>query len=149
MKIRKLQFHPCGNFKTDYRDELAIFDTDFGRLWISVGIVLLFGVVPFISSTCILHILNAIGIYAIAAVGLNLLIGYTGQISLCHGALFGVGAYTAAILVVRVGLPFLLTVPIAGVVSAAAGMVFGLPSARLKHLYLCVTLAGQLIIDMS
>ena len=148
MKMRKLQFHPCGNFKTSYQDELAIFNTDFGRLWISVGILLLFGVVPFISSPYILHILNSIGIYAIAAVGLNLLIGYTGQISLCHGAIFGVGAYTAAILVVKGGLPFFLTVPIAGVVCAAVGMVFGLPSARLKHLYFCVaTLAGQLIIE--
>jgi len=148
MKMRRLQFHPCGGFKTSYREELAIFGTDFGRLWLGIGLLLLFGVVPFISSTYMLYIINSIGIYAIAVIGLNLLIGYTGQISLGHGAFFGVGAYTAAILATKGGIPFLLTVPIAGVVSAAVGMVFGLPSARLKHLYLCIaTLAGQFIIE--
>jgi len=146
--MRKLQFHPCGSFKTSYQQDLNIFSTDFGRLWMGISIVLLFGVLPFISSAYILYVLNNIGIYAIAAVGLNLLIGFTGQISLGHGAFFGVGAYAAAILATKGGLPFFLAVPIAGVVSAAVGMVFGLPSARLKHLYLCIaTLAGQFIIE--
>ena len=48
--MRKLQFHPCGNYKESYREELAIFETDFGRLWMLIGLVLLFGVIPFISS---------------------------------------------------------------------------------------------------
>ncbi|MCF8143497.1 MAG: branched-chain amino acid ABC transporter permease [Deltaproteobacteria bacterium] len=146
--MRKLQFHPCGSFKTSYHQDLNIFSTDFGRLWMGIGIVLLFGVVPFISSSYTLYILNSVGIYAIAAVGLNLLIGFTGQISLGHGAFFGVGAYAGAILATRVGLPFFVAVPLAGVIAAAVGMVFGLPSARLKHLYLCIaTLAGQFIIE--
>jgi len=146
--MRKLQFHPCGNYKESYREELAIFETDFGRLWMLIGLVLLFGVIPFISSEYNLYILNTIGIYAIAAIGLNLLIGYTGQISLGHGAFFGVGAYAAAILATRAGFPFWAAVPAAGLVSAAVGMIVGLPSARLKHLYLCIaTLAGQFIIE--
>jgi len=148
--MRKLQFHPCGNFKESYLEELAIFATDFGRLWMLIGLVLLFGVIPipFISSPFVLYILNTIGIYAIAAIGLNLLIGYTGQISLGHGAFFGVGAYAAAILATRAGFPFWAAVPAAGLVTAAVGMIFGLPSARLKHLYLCIaTLAGQFIIE--
>jgi branched-chain amino acid transport system permease protein len=146
--MRKLQFHPCGSFKTSYHQDLHIFSTDFGRLWMGIGIVLLFGVVPFISDAYTLYIINNMGIYAIAAVGLNLLIGFTGQISLGHGAFFGVGAYAAAILATRGGIPFFLAVPIARVVAAAVGMVFGLPSARLKHLYLCIaTLAGQFIIE--
>ena len=146
--MRKLQFHPCGNFKESYLEELAIFATDFGRLWMLIGLVLLFGVIPFISSEYNLYILNTIGIYAIAAIGLNLLIGYTGQISLGHGAFFGVGAYAAAILATRAGFPFWAAVPAAGFVTAGTGMVFGLPSARLKHLYLCIaTLAGQFIIE--
>ena len=148
MKMRRLQLHPCGSFNTSYREELTIFDTDFGRLWVGIGLLFLFGVIPFISSAYTLYIINSIGIYAIAAIGLNLLIGYTGQISLGHGAFFGVGAYAAAILATKGGVPFLLTVPIAGIVSAAVGMIFGLPSARLKHLYLCIaTLAGQFIIE--
>jgi len=148
MKMRRLQFHPCGSFKTSYHEELTIFGTDFGRLWLGIGLLILFVVIPFISSPYALYILNSMGIYAIAAIGLNLLIGYTGQISLGHGAFFGVGAYTAAILATKGGVPFLLTVPIAGIASAAVGMIFGLPSARLKHLYLCIaTLAGQFIIE--
>ncbi|MEJ2586257.1 MAG: branched-chain amino acid ABC transporter permease [Deltaproteobacteria bacterium] len=146
--MRKLQFHPCGNYKVSYLEELSIFGTDFGRLWMLIGIALLFGVIPFISSAYLLYILNSIGIYSIAAVGLNLLIGFTGQISLGHGAFFGVGAYAGAILATRLSFPFWLSVPLAGVVAAAVGMIFGLPSARLKHLYLCIaTLAGQFIVD--
>ena len=146
--MRKLQFHPCGNFKESYEDELSIFETDFGRLWLIVGLVLLFGVIPLISSAYMLYILNTIGIYAIAAIGLNILIGNTGQISLGHGAFFGVGAYTAAILATRANSPFLLSLLAAGLMTAAVGIVFGLPSARLKHLYLLIaTLAGQFIIE--
>ena len=146
--MRKLQFHPCGNYKESYFEELHIFETDFGRLWMWIGIALLFGVVPFVSSPYFLYILNMVGIYSIAAIGLNILIGYTGQISLGHGAFFGVGAYAAAILATRLNFPFILTVPLAGLITAAVGMVFGIPSGRLKHLYLTIaTLAGQFIIE--
>lgn len=146
--MRKLQFHPCGNFKETYEAELAIFETDFGRLWMLIGIVLLFGVIPFVSSPYILYVLNIIGIYSMAAVGLNILTGYTGQISLGHGAFFGVGAYTAAILASKAHSPFLLSLLAAGVVTAAVGFIFGLPSSRLKHLYLLIaTLAGQFIME--
>jgi len=146
--MRKLQFHPCGNFNETYGQELTIFETDYGRLSMLIGLILLFAVVPFISSAYILYVINIIGIYAIAAIGLNLLIGYTGQISLGHGAFFGVGAYSAAILATKASFPFLVAVPLAGVITAIVGMFFGLPSARLKHLYLCIaTLASQFILE--
>ena len=146
--MRNLQLHPCGNFKESYGQELTIFETDFGRLATVVGLILLFAVVPFVSGAYILYIIITIGIFAIAAIGLNLLIGYTGQISLGHGAFFGVGAYAAAILATKVGVPFLIAVPAAGVITALVGMVFGIPSVRLKHLYLCIaTLAGQIILE--
>lgn len=146
----KLQFHPCGNFKESYQEELTIFETDFGRLWLIIGLALLFGVIPLISSTYMLYILNTMGIYAIAAIGLNILIGYTGQISLGHGAFFGVGAYAAAILATKASFPFVLAVPTAGIATAGVGIIFGLPSARLKHLYLLIaTLAGQFIIEYA
>jgi branched-chain amino acid transport system permease protein len=146
--MRKFQFHPCGDFKESYLEEITIFETDFGRLWLLIGLLILFGVIPFISDAYILYIVNTIGIYSIAAIGLNLLIGYTGQISLGHGAFFGVGAYSGAILATKAGFPFIIAVPVAGLITAAVGMVFGLPSARLKHLYLCIaTLAGQFIIE--
>ena len=146
--MRKLQFRPCGNFNESYEEELAIFETDFGRVCLLIGLLLLFVVIPFIVGPYSLYILNTIGIYAIAAIGLNLLIGYTGQISLGHGAFFGVGAYTAAILATKTGFPIWLSIPAAGIVTAAVGVLFGLPSARLKHLYLLIaTLAGQFIIE--
>jgi branched-chain amino acid transport system permease protein len=146
--MRKLQFHPCGNFNETYEQELTIFETDYGRLSMLIGLILLFAVVPFISSAYLLYIINIIGIYAIAAIGLNLLIGYTGQISLGHGAFFGVGAYSAAILATKASFPFVIAVPLAGVITAIVGMFFGLPSARLKHLYLCIaTLASQFILE--
>lgn len=146
--MRKLQFRPCGNFNESYEEELAIFETDFGRVCLLIGLLLLFVVIPFIVGPYSLYILNTIGIYAIAAIGLNLLVGYTGQISLGHGAFFGVGAYTAAILATKTGFPIWLSIPAAGIVTAAVGVLFGLPSARLKHLYLLIaTLAGQFIIE--
>jgi branched-chain amino acid transport system permease protein len=81
-------------------------------------------------------------IYAIAVLGLNLLVGYSGQISLGHGAFFCLGAYTGAILLDKTSIPHLLTVPAAGLVCFAAGFALGLPALRLRGLYLAlVTLA--------
>lgn len=144
----RLRLHPCGNYRERYEQELTIFETDFGRLWLWVGLAILFGIIPFLSSEYMLYVLNNVAIAAIAATGLNLLIGYTGQISLGHGAFFGVGAYSAAILAYKAGFPFWISIPAAGVVTALVGMVFGLPSIRLKRLYLTIaTLAGQFIIE--
>jgi branched-chain amino acid transport system permease protein len=146
--MRRLRFHPCGNYNETYKEELAIFETDFGRLATLVGLILLFAVVPFTVNAYVLYIINTIGIFAIAAIGLNLLIGYTGQISLGHGAFFGVGAYSGAILSTKVGIPFIIAVPAAGVITAIIGVIFGSPSIRLKHLYLCIaTLASQFILE--
>ena len=149
-RMRKLKLHPCGKFNERYDEELTIFGTDFGGLWIWIGLFLLFVIVPlpYISSHYLLYVVNHIGIAAIAAIGLNILIGFTGQISLGHGAFFGVGAYSAAILATAVGFPFWLSVLSAGLITAFVGMIFGIPSVRLKHLYLTIaTLAGQFIIQ--
>ncbi|NWF93340.1 MAG: branched-chain amino acid ABC transporter permease [Syntrophaceae bacterium] len=146
--MRRLRFHPCGNFKERYEEELTIFTTDFGRFWLLVGLLILFVVIPFLSKPYLLYVINHIGMAAIAAIGLNILIGYTGQISLGHGAFFGVGAYAAAILGTAGGFPFWLSVIAAGVITAWVGMLFGIPSVRLKHLYLTIaTLAGQFILQ--
>lgn len=146
--MKKISFHPCGNYHENYAQELAIFDTWFGRVSLGVFLLLLFGLAPFYLSPYLLYILNSIGIFAIAAIGLNILIGYTGQISLGHGAFFGVGAYAAAILVTRLNVPFYLSIPAAGFITALVGMIIGIPSGRLKGLYLTIaTLAGQFIIE--
>ncbi len=146
--IRKFSFHPCGNYRENYAQELNIFETDFGRVSLGIFLALLFGVAPFFLSPYMLYILNTIGIAAIAAIGLNILIGYTGQISLGHGAFFGVGAYAAAIMATRLGLGFYIAIPAAGIITALVGMIIGIPSGRLKGLYLTIaTLAGQFIIE--
>jgi branched-chain amino acid transport system permease protein len=146
--MKNVHLHPCGNYKERYEQETTVFETDFGRLWVGLGLAFLFVVVPWIASPYLLYILNMIGIASIAAIGLNILIGYTGQISLGHGAFIGVGAYSAAILATQCQLPFLVTVPAAGIITALVGMVFGIPSGRLKGLYLTIaTLAGQFIIE--
>jgi branched-chain amino acid transport system permease protein len=146
--MKSLRFRPCGNYRIQYREELDVFETDFGRLWAAIGLALLFLAVPWIATPYLLYVVNLIGISIIAAVGLNILVGCTGLISLGHGAFFGVGAYAAGILAVTYGVPFLAVVPLAGLFTAVVGMIFGIPSGRLKGLYLTIaTLAGQFIIE--
>lgn len=146
--MKRFSFHPCGNYRENYAQELSIFETDYGRVCLGLFLVFFFVAVPFIVSPYMLYVLNTIGIAAIAAIGLNILVGYTGLISLGHGAFFGVGAYAAAILATRLGLGIYFAVPAAGVITALTGMIFGIPSGRLKGLYLTIaTLAGQFIIE--
>ncbi|MGH2969946.1 MAG: branched-chain amino acid ABC transporter permease [Solirubrobacteraceae bacterium] len=82
---------------------------------------------------------------AVAVLGLNLLVGYSGQISLGHGAFFALGAYVSAILIVDVSVPYLLTLPVAGAVCAVAGFLVGLPALRLRGLYLALVTLGLAI----
>jgi branched-chain amino acid transport system permease protein len=77
-------------------------------------------------------------VYAIALLGLNILTGFNGQISLGHGAFYAIGAYCAAILMDRFGAPYWATLPVAGAVCLAAGFLFGLPALRLEGLYLAL-----------
>jgi branched-chain amino acid transport system permease protein len=82
---------------------------------------------------------------AIAVLGLNLLVGYSGQISLGHGAFFALGAYVSAIAISDLGVPYLLTLPVAGAVCALAGFLLGLPALRLRGLYLALVTLGLAI----
>jgi branched-chain amino acid transport system permease protein len=135
----------CGGFRIRYRDDERIFDTHLpiAGLVIFLGIL---GAVPFVASTYWLDVLNRIGIAIIGAIGLNILIGFTGQISIGHAAFLAVGAYTTAVLEAQVGLPFFLAIPGAALVTAVFGLLFGLPSLRLKGLYLAIaTLAAHFI----
>ena len=76
--------------------------------------------------------------YAIAILGLNMLMGFNGQISLGHGAFYAIGAYVAAVLMDKAGLPYWATIPLAGLVCLVAGFLFGLPALRLEGLYLAI-----------
>ncbi|MGF6750584.1 branched-chain amino acid ABC transporter permease [Paraburkholderia sp. MM5482-R1] len=80
--------------------------------------------------------------YAVSLLGLNLLTGYNGQISLGHGAFFGIGAYTVAILMDRFGLPYWLVVPLAGIVSLVIGYAFAWPALKLDGIYLALATFG-------
>jgi branched-chain amino acid transport system permease protein len=137
----------CGDFKDTYVRDEAIFQSLFVKFWLVLFFVFLL-IFPFLVNEYVLYIANLIGIAIIGAHGLNLLTGFTGQISLGHAAFVGVGAYTSAILITRAGIPFWWTVPLAGIMSAFAGMIIGIPSLRIKGLYLAIaTIAAQFIFE--
>src|SRR5437762_763081 len=108
----------------------------------SVGVAVLLAIacllLPFVVSNYRTFQLTLVLVYAIALLGLNILTGYNGQISLGHGAFYAIGAYTAAVLMDRLGAPYWATIPAAGAVCLVAGFLFGLPALRLEGLYLAL-----------
>jgi len=139
-----------GQFKTTYREDLAVLPIRQDRVFMALLLGFAFVVVPFIGSEYAFRaLLIPFLIYALAAIGLNVLVGYCGQISLGTGAFMAVGAYAAYNLAVRLpGMNFLLVLVLAGLCAAAVGMLFGIPSLRIKGLYLAVaTLAAQFFVD--
>jgi branched-chain amino acid transport system permease protein len=94
--------------------------------------------IPFLAKNFLIFQLTMVMVYAIAIVGLNLLTGFNGQFSLGHSAFYAIGAYTAAILMEMGGVPYALTLPVAGLVCFVAGFLFGLPALRLEGLYLAL-----------
>lgn len=136
-----------GDYKESYAADEAVFTTATSRFWLGV-LFLLLAVFPFMAGDYLLYMANITGIAIVAALGLNILTGAAGQISLGHAAFVGIGAYTSAILVNRFGLPFLLCLPLAGLAAAFFGILVGAPSMRMKGLYLCITtLAAQVIFE--
>jgi branched-chain amino acid transport system permease protein len=95
-------------------------------------------VLPFVVSNYRVFQFTLALVYAIALLGLNMLTGYNGQISLGHGAFYAIGAYVAAILMDKFGVPYWLTIPASGAVCLVAGFLFGLPALRLEGLYLAL-----------
>jgi branched-chain amino acid transport system permease protein len=95
-------------------------------------------ILPFVATNYRTFQFTLVLIYAIALLGLNVLTGYNGQISLGHGAFYAIGAYVAAILMDKFGVPYWLTIPAAGAVCLLAGFLFGLPALRLEGLYLAL-----------
>jgi branched-chain amino acid transport system permease protein len=109
------------------------------RQLIPIAVVLLAAcALPLVVSDYRVFQFNLVLVYAIALLGLNLLTGYNGQISLGHGAFYAIGAYTAAILMDKYGVPYWATLPVAGAVCLLAGFLFGLPALRLEGLYLAL-----------
>src|SRR6266567_5396416 len=137
---------PSGDFRTTYAADTTIFPTTTSRNFAILGVILVC-FAPMVFSNYWLSISIQIGIFAIAALGLNILVGFTGQISIGHAAFFLLGAFTSAYISNNAPIPVFFAIPLAGVVTALVGLIFGVPAARLKGLYLVIaTLAAQYIL---
>ncbi len=133
-------------FKTSYAQDIALFKHNGQRFWYAVlGVALL--VAPWVLPDYFLSQLTFIGIYSIACLGLMLLAGFTGLVSLGHAAFIAMGAYTEAWLQAR-GVPFALSLPAAALVAGLTGVIVGLPALRVKGMYLAIaTLAFGFILE--
>jgi branched-chain amino acid transport system permease protein len=135
-----------GIYSTSYKQDMAIFRTGSHWAWLIVFFISL-ALFPFIASAHLLNLLCIIGITLIAVLGLNLLTGLCGQISVGQAAFMGVGAYSYGLFMTKVGLPFWVALPLAALFTGFSGVLFGLPAVRVKGFYLLVTtLAAQFII---
>ena len=141
-----------GQFKTSYRADQQIFPIAQDRYLILAGLAFAALVVPLLASEYLFRaILIPFLILSLAAIGLNILVGYCGQISLGTGGFMAVGAYMAYNCLVRVdGMPAVLAILLGGVCAMAVGVLFGIPSLRIKGMYLAVaTLAAQFFTDWA
>ncbi len=150
--VTEMLYRENGQFKTSYRADAQVFPITQDRLLI--GLLLAFAVVgvPLLADEYMFRaILIPFLILALAALGLNILVGYCGQISLGTGAFMAVGAYAAYNFMVRIdGMPLLLALLLGGACATVVGVLFGIPSLRIKGLYLAVaTLAAQFFCDWA
>ena len=137
---------PCGIHNYTYEQDMAIIRTR--THWVLlIGLFVLLFTSPLYLSNYWLSVANLVGITIIAAIGLNILTGYCGQLSIGHAGFIAVGAYTAAILTGKAGLPFLAGLICSGFMAGFIGLIFGIPSLRVKGFYLAIaTIAAQFII---
>ncbi len=137
---------PAGDFRSTYAADTTIFPTVTSRNMAILGVVIA-AISPWLMGDYWVAIAIQIGVFGIAALGLNILVGFTGQISIGHAAFFLFGAFTSAFLSSKVGVPVFFAIPLSGAITAVVGLIFGLPAARLKGLYLAIaTLAAQYIL---
>ena len=134
-----------GTLKETYIADAALFDSRTQKVWLAVAAALLV-LFPFMASDYWLYLACLVSINVASATGLNILTGYTGLVSLGQAAFMGLGAYTVAILEVRVGSPFVLNLLAGGFVAMLGGLIVGIPSLRVKGLYLAIaTIAASFI----
>jgi branched-chain amino acid transport system permease protein len=133
-------------FKTDYEQDIRLFKHGGQVFWYGLLLLLLVAA-PFAVGEYVMSQLQFICIYSIVGLGLMLLVGFTGQISLGHAAFMAIGAYTEALLQAR-GVPFFVSLPVAALMAGGMGWVLGLPALRLKGIYLAIaTLAFNVIVE--
>lgn len=145
--MASVSMRPCGEFHSDYRQEVPLFASRGSLHWFLGGMACLL-VLPQFLGAYPLTLMIQIGYFGIAALGLNIVTGFSGQISLGHAAFFGFGAFASAWLSNKWGVPVLLAIPAAGIITTFVGLLFGAPAARIKGLYLAIaTLAAQYILE--
>ncbi len=148
--------HPAGVFDTTYEDDMSIDRSPRDKLWKNLAFLALLAL-PMLSPSGPLGLgwvgdqyiglIARVSIFIIAVQGLNILVGYTGQISLGHAAFMAIGAYGSAILARELGFSFWIALPACALLTGLIGLLFGLPSLRVKGFYLAMaTLAAQFII---
>ena len=129
------------DMKRDYYEDIELFrsKTVLAATVLCLGALV---ALPVFAGGYTLYIANLIAINAIVAIGLNILVGYTGQISLGHAGFFAIGAYSCVLLMVKGGIPFVVALPAAGFISALFGFLLGVPSLRLEGPYLAIATLG-------
>ncbi len=145
-------YREAGQFATSYAQDRQILPLRQDRIGMVLLLVAAFGVVPFVASDYWLSaILIPWLIFSLVAIGQNILMGYAGQLSLGSAGFMAAGAFACYNLLLRIpGLPFVVAVMLSGVIAALVGIVFGLPSLRIRGLYLAVaTLASQFFITWA
>lgn len=135
-------------FRESYREDIRVFQTLWVRLWLALFLITLL-TLPLWADPYLVYMTNISGIAVIAALGLNILTGLTGQISLGHAAFVALGAYTSGIMA-SVSTPFWITIPAGGLVAAAFGILLGFPCLRLKGLYLAMaTMSFGVVVEYA
>ena len=134
------------DMKRDYYEDIKLFKSKTIVVW-SILFFISLATLPWLIKKYHLlglsiYIVNLMTVNAIVAIGLNLLVGYTGQISMGHAGFFALGAFTTIILMLKGGVPFLLALPLGGFVSSVFGFLLGLPALRLKGPYLAIATLG-------
>jgi branched-chain amino acid transport system permease protein len=129
------------DMKRDYYEDIQLFKSRVVLFWSAAFLVFLL-TLPLYLPQYHFYLLNLILVHVILAVGLNILVGYTGQISLGHAGFFAIGAYGTALLILKLQLPFLLALPLAGFIAAFFGFILGLPALRLEGPYLSIATLG-------
>jgi len=132
--------------KRDYYEDIELFKSNTILVW-SILFLVFLAVLPWLVRKYHLlgmsvYIVNLITIHALVAVGLNILVGYTGQVSLGHAGFFAIGAFTTIILILKAGFPIWIALPVAGLISSGFGFLLGLPALRLKGPYLAIATLG-------
>ena len=136
---------PSGIFSTSYARDRALIRTRAQWVTLALFIVILL-ILPWFASERLVAVANLMLVTSIVVVGLQITTGYAGQINLGQAAFMGVGAYAASVVEVKAGLPFWVAVPVAGLVAALAGWLFGMTAKRIKGFYLALTtIAAQFI----